>query len=335
VPITSTQTVAVVWTTDITLPDGEVIPAAQLAKIELLRSVSPESIVGALERCTVRNVEAGEIVVEADSIDRNVHLVLSGRLAVLGSDGEPEDFLEVGRTVGEMAMLDKAPSRGSIQAHVDTRLLTIGEEAFWGLVWGSHDFAVNVLAQLPRRVGGSGTAHWDGVRQRRSRDRETPTDALTGCHNRRWMDEMFPRFIKRHAFAKTPLSLLMIDLDHFKRFNEKNGHLAGDCALAAVARAVNEGLRPTDVIARHGGDEFVVLLPAAPLEGAKIAAERLRTRIANAKIAGPDGGAIPSVSVSIAVITVGLEELPAKALARANEFLYRAKLGGRNRVEGG
>jgi diguanylate cyclase (GGDEF)-like protein len=324
---------AVPWNVDLALADGEVVAAAELARVELLRGVAPESVGGALERCVVKMLEAGEMLIEADGVDSTVYLVLSGRLAVLGADGEPEDFLEAGRTIGEMAVLDRAPALSAIQAHVDTRLLAIGEEAFWGLAWGSHEFAVNVLAHLPRRVGGSGISPSEGMRQRRTTDRESPTDALTGCRNRRWMDDMFPRFIKRHAFAKTPLSLLFIDLDHFKRFNEKNGHLQGDCALSAVARAIVEGLRPMDVIARYGGEEFLVMLPGAPLEGARIAAERLRACIAGTKIAGGDGGAIPSVTVSIAAITVAPGEAPASAMARATELLYRAKLAGRNRVE--
>jgi hypothetical protein len=151
---------------DLTFPDGEVVPADQLDKIEILRGVALESVAGAIERCTVKVLEGGEMLVEPGSVDPTLYVVLSGRLAVLDPEGEAEDFLEVGRTVGEMAVLDRGPAPSAIQAHVDTRLLCIGEEAFWGLTWGSHDFAANVLAQMPRRVGGSGTAHADRVRQR-------------------------------------------------------------------------------------------------------------------------------------------------------------------------
>ncbi len=157
-------------------------------------------------------------------------------------------------------------------------------------------------------------------------------DGLTGAYNKRYLQE---RFEAEFAFAlrhRTPLSLLLFDLDHFKHVNDTYGHLAGDRVLREVARRVQADVRREDVFARYGGEEFAVLSLGTPLEGAVRFAERLRQRIAATPV-DHEGRPI-AVTVSIGVATGPGPHLgtPTELIEAADRALYRAKREGRNRV---
>jgi diguanylate cyclase (GGDEF)-like protein len=145
------------------------------------------------------------------------------------------------------------------------------------------------------------------------------TDELTGLPNRRWWQEQLPLELGRSGRRAEPLSVAILDLDHFKRYNDAHGHQTGDGLLRQVATAWRAELRPSDLLARHGGEEFTLALPACPPEEAIAVIDRLRSVI-------PDG---QSSSAGIACWdgTEGVAEL----LARADRALYRAKRDGRNR----
>jgi len=154
------------------------------------------------------------------------------------------------------------------------------------------------------------------------------TDPLTGLANRRHFDELFARERERATRLGSPISAIAVDLDHFKRVNDQYGHAAGDQVLEAVANCFRHHLRPYDVIARFGGEEFVILVPGATLEQACQIAERLRSAIRGIRIEG-----IPRVTSSFGVAGFETGESAESFLARADEALYRAKHGGRDRVE--
>ncbi|HXT48242.1 MAG TPA: diguanylate cyclase [Gemmatimonadaceae bacterium] len=158
------------------------------------------------------------------------------------------------------------------------------------------------------------------------------TDALTQTLNRRALMDRLESELDRARRYSLTLSLLMVDLDHFKTVNDTFGHLAGDEALRGVARVLQREARSVDVVARYGGEEFVVILPETGEEGAVKVAERIRARVAEQPSEGV--AAIPSVTVSVGVATVlstGIQA-PEEVIALADEALYRAKAQGRNRV---
>ncbi|MEO5373474.1 MAG: GGDEF domain-containing protein [Alphaproteobacteria bacterium] len=156
-------------------------------------------------------------------------------------------------------------------------------------------------------------------------------DPLTGLSNRRRLMEVGDEEVSRSTRYEQPLSLLMLDIDHFKRINDSHGHAAGDEALRQFAAACREVLRRNDTIGRCGGEEFAVLLPNSDIDGAAALAERLRRRVAGIEV--PHGEICFGFTVSIGVATLapgdtGLETL----MARADQALYQAKTHGRNRV---
>jgi diguanylate cyclase (GGDEF)-like protein len=154
------------------------------------------------------------------------------------------------------------------------------------------------------------------------------TDALTGLLNRRAFEEILRRELLRCERSGGVMGLMLIDLDYFKQVNDSLGHFAGDDVLRRIATALRESTRPSDVLARYGGEEFVVLLRNAALEESRVAAERIRQRIANV---GELPGSV-TLTGSIGVAVSEPRDSTTDFLLRADEALYRSKREGRNQV---
>jgi diguanylate cyclase (GGDEF)-like protein len=159
-------------------------------------------------------------------------------------------------------------------------------------------------------------------------------DGLTGLVNRRRFDEIYGAEWKRASRDGTFVSVIMVDIDHFKPYNDHHGHLAGDECLQRVALSLKETVkRPGDCVARYGGEEFVVLLPETNSAGARAVAESMRVAVANLALAHPASPVAAHVSISLGAATVAPgESVPsASLLAAADEALYESKKAGRNR----
>jgi diguanylate cyclase (GGDEF)-like protein len=154
------------------------------------------------------------------------------------------------------------------------------------------------------------------------------TDGLTGCYNRRWFDLQLERDLHLATRMRHSVSLVMIDLDNFKRINDQAGHETGDIALRMLATALRNELRAVDTAVRFGGDEFAVILPQATIEGGLLVAKRLRNRIEQIEVPGYEG-----MTASFGVAT-----FPQHATTRdnliiaADRALYNSKNIGRNCV---
>lgn len=158
------------------------------------------------------------------------------------------------------------------------------------------------------------------------------TDGLTGLHNRRYLESHLDGIAKRTEGGSHTLSLVLIDLDHFKRVNDTYGHAAGDEVLKTVAKRLLRNVRGFDTAARFGGEEFVIAMPDTPIDVAFTVADRIRNKIAEDPIALPDGSEI-SVTLSAGVAESSQPgETPAELIARADKALYMAKHDGRDRV---
>ena len=160
-------------------------------------------------------------------------------------------------------------------------------------------------------------------------------DDLTGIYNHRFFIEQLTLEVERQKRYSTPLSLLMIDIDYFKHYNDTNGHLAGDEALRNIAMLIQQGVRQTDVVARYGGEEFSAVLINSEKEDAKKIAERVREIVAETRFPNENFQPNGDLTVSIGVGTFSPSISTLTDLIReADSALYRAKGAGRNRVEG-
>jgi diguanylate cyclase (GGDEF)-like protein len=157
-------------------------------------------------------------------------------------------------------------------------------------------------------------------------------DSLTGLYNRRYFEETGVRELARAERQGWPLSVLMLDVDHFKQFNDVHGHAVGDMVLRRLGHVLGRLFREEDVVCRYGGEEFVVLLPNCGSEAAQERAEALRVAAEALILAAPDSGGL-TVTVSVGVTTTAGDRSDLAALVRqADQALYRAKAQGRNRV---
>jgi diguanylate cyclase len=164
-------------------------------------------------------------------------------------------------------------------------------------------------------------------------EQHSNTDALTGLANRRSL-EAFLRSAQITAMeAGTPLSILMIDIDHFKSFNDSYGHQVGDQVLRLVGKVLQESVRDCDLAARYGGEELMAILPGATLEACGEAAERIRRRICDARLTRrATGEEISSLTVSIGVAQFRMGETADGMIERCDKALYQAKRSGRNQT---
>jgi diguanylate cyclase (GGDEF)-like protein len=162
---------------------------------------------------------------------------------------------------------------------------------------------------------------------------EVEMDALTGIANRRRLDSKIADEVSRCARSGSPLSVIMLDVDHFKRFNDVYGHQTGDQCLTLVAGTLSDQLhRPSDMVARYGGEEFCVVLPETPGEGAYAIAEQLRQAVSELVLRTPQSEARITISLGIATAVPTLNAKPDKWIASADSALYEAKKAGRNTV---
>ncbi len=164
------------------------------------------------------------------------------------------------------------------------------------------------------------------------------TDPLTGCFNRGYLNEKLPREIKRANRYSRDLSVILCDIDHFKKVNDTYGHQAGDTVLKAFAKCLLDSVREgIDWVDRYGGEEFLVVLPETPFEGAKLVAERLRKAIEDREIQTSEGVLRITASFGVTGIhadTPGSLISPDTMVKTADDNLYRAKKEGRNTVRG-
>ena len=156
-------------------------------------------------------------------------------------------------------------------------------------------------------------------------------DALTGIYNRRHFAARLDSEWKRFRRYQRPLSMLLLDVDHFKSINDRYGHAVGDLVIAAVARLCGTQTRDSDVTARIGGEEFAMLLPETELADARAVAERLRAAVAEHVVASNSGPIAVTASIGAALADASMTD-PAELMKRADEALYAAKGAGRNRV---
>ena len=305
-----------------------------LAGLELFQGVDPEDVQDLLQKCARRDLDTGELLLSPGTRNEYVFLVLSGSLSVhVGStDTQALTSMEVGACVGEMSIIEDRDPSAYVIASEPTHLLVIHQTILWDMVNASHEFSKNLLVVLSERVRSHNKVIADSIGNLRRFEKHATTDALTGLSNRHSMETSFPREVKRCLQDEAPVSLIMIDVDRFKSFNDKFGHVAGDRALSAVAHILRTQFRPRDLLVRYGGDEFAVLLPGVAVKEAMSIADRVRSAVSGSTEESGDSLIQVPVEISLGVAQMESHGSFETLLREADAALYRAKHAGRNTV---
>ena len=302
--------------------------------LELFKDVQPEDIQSLLQRCDRRDLAEGETLLSPGAKNEHVFIVLSGVVDVhVGSPDTPAvATMEAGACVGEMSIIEDRDPSAYVIAAEDTHMLVIHQTILWEIVDASHEFAKNLLVVLSERVRSHNRVIAENFGELRKFERHATTDALTSLANRHAMEDTFPKQIARCVEDEEPVSLIMIDIDNFKQFNDTFGHIAGDRALSAVSRILRTQFRPRDLLVRYGGDEFAVLLPDVAAKPALEIAERVRAAVSGETGDGSDSLIQIPLRISMGVAQLEPQRTLDSLIRAADKALYRAKHAGRNTV---
>ena len=308
-----------------------------LEGLQLFQGVEPSEVQELLQKCDRRDLGPGELLLSPGSKNEYVFVVLSGSLHVrVGSPDAPIiATMRTGECAGEMSIIEDRDPSAYVVAAEPTHLLVIHQTILWAMVDASHAFCKNLLIVLSERVRSHNQFIAASFGDLQKFERNATTDALTGLHNRHAMEETFPREVSRCVQNGQPVSLIMIDVDQFKSFNDLFGHVAGDRVLTAVARILQKQFRPRDLLVRFGGDEFAVLLPGLNAGEAMTIAERVRQAVSGTTGDGNDSLIQVPVEVSMGIAELEPGGTFETLLRAADAALYRAKDAGRNTVRCG
>lgn len=304
-----------------------------LRNSRLLDGVDPAGLQEELLRSRTLLVEAGSVLLEPKHGTGEIYVLLSGELLVCLEPRpiNPVARLHPGDCVGELSIIDDQPPSAYVVAADESTLLAIPQAVLWLMLEKEQRIAVNLLRILVERIRQNNIVLLGSMEMQRHYRNKAEIDALTGLNNRGWMDEIFPKQLELSGRIGQRLSMMMIDIDHFKRVNDEHGHDAGDRVLQQVAALIRSNLRSTDLSARFGGEEFAVMMPATDTVQARLSAERLRQMVEEAPIDLGDGRLLAiTLSLGVSEWSPGyrFEDL----LHFVDQALYRAKKAGRNRV---
>ena len=301
----------------------------QLGKLRLFHKVATSNLDQLLKEFRACELEAGEVLLSPFNRNQHLYLLIEGQLRVyLGSlDNQPVSTLEVGDCAGEISFIDNEHPSAYVVAERPSTVLRLHRESLIALFRQSPQLMQNLLELLCARVR-------QGNRLILDSEQNANVDTLTGSFNRRWLEHVFERESTRCAFNEQPLSLLMLDVDHFKAYNDQHGHLAGDYALCLVAHTLRNQLRPKDSLVRFGGEEFVVLLPEIADQEARGIGERLRRSLEQIGAFYSPVGVLPGVTISLGLAQMRHQDSLQSLIARADAALYQAKQQGRNCLYG-
>lgn len=311
-----------------------------LGQLQLFEGVDDALAARLLGDCLVARLLPGERLPDSSEHGARLYVVLRGALDAGEANGARGGLPSVatrilpGECAGELSVLDQEASSESLMAAQECDLLIIPADTLWKLIDESNHVARNLLRLLSFRIRAA-----NAQLRRRQKLGEfyrqlSLVDGLTGLQNRAWLDHQLPAMVEQARDSDAGLALIMIDIDHFKRFNDEHGHQLGDHALKTVSQAVRAALRPTDFAARYGGEELIVLLPGTSHAGCAMVAERLCEHIRETTVFADPARALPHVTASVGYAALQAHDDAQTLVARADAALYRAKQAGRDQAIG-
>ncbi len=310
-----------------------------IGALQLFQGVTDPELPRLLADCKVLQVPAGESLPGNDSSGARLYILLRGALRASQpdlqgglADGGTVKLLP-GECIGELNVLDRQARTPDIHALQDCEVMAIEAGLLWHLVDHCNGVARNLLHLLSFRIRAANAQ----LRQRQQVGefyrQLSEVDGLTGLHNRAWLDHHLPLLVEQAHHAGEPLALILLDIDHFKKFNDEHGHQTGDQALRLAAGVLSGALRPRDFAVRYGGEELLVILPGTHGKGGAMAAQRLCESLRETVLFSDMRKPLPHLTASFGVSSLAPDQDSAELVASADAALYRAKHAGRNQVQ--
>ena len=230
----------------------------ELAQTELFVDVPYPILEFVKAQATPFELQCGEVLLSPDEENHYIYLLLSGTLGIhFGSlDSQEIRVVEKGLSVGEMSIIDQSKPSAYVVAKENCRVFPIHRDILQHLIADINPVVRNLLQVLTRWIKANTECMVSNTSKIGELTNHASTDALTGLHNRRWLDSALAHFLAEALDTNLPLCLLLIDVDHFKKYNDTLGHLAGDQVLIFIGNSLKSTVRPHDFASRYGGEEF-------------------------------------------------------------------------------
>ncbi len=302
-------------------------------RIVLFQKVPQRHMQDILASCTIRILDAGELLLSPEQENDCLHILVSGTLGIHFKTLETPEIrvIVAGESVGELSLIEQRWPSAYVIAKEPCRVLSMDNETFWQLVDVSGQVARNLLGQLAKWLLNNTDNLIENRKTIAALHQQSTHDGLTGVYNRRWFDQMLSEYLTRGIRGDNPVTLILLDVDHFKRYNDTQGHQGGDQALIALANVLRDRVRPADCVARYGGEEFAIILPNTTIKEGAVIAERVRMAVALQPIYTPDRQLLPSITISQGLAQSSATVTTPHALIElADAQLYRAKQAGRD-----
>lgn len=314
--------------------------------VDLLRNVAIFSSLDADELSIVRDhledvaCDPEQAVFHERDDGNDLFIVHEGAVTIRVRTPEGVDVdlatLGQGDFFGEMALFEDAPRSATCVMTEGGRLFRLRRSDFFSLMEKHPDASIKVMSKMASitagRLQNTSAFLTDLVQWGESARRRAITDDLTGLHNRRYLDDALDEHVAQARVKGTSLSLIMMDLDRFHAINDIHGQQFGDQVIAAVAPSVADSIGETDIAARYGGDEFVIILPGRRSGEALEVAEKIRRSVEALSLAAPDGATV-TVTTSQGIAEYPLHASDVESLKECSDrALYVAKESGRNRA---
>jgi diguanylate cyclase (GGDEF)-like protein len=311
-----------------------------LKQVEILSTLSDEELHRVSSFFYFHGYEQGEVIFREGDSGEELYIVGLGKVgsSIKLADGSLHEVAEFGAGdfFGEMSILEQAPRSATCAAKEATALFILRGADFYHLMEEQPELSIKILNRMlditaDRSIRSSEFLS-DMVRWGEDARKRAVMDQLTGLFNRRFLEEALQDHLRKAQAAGHPLSLIMLDLDHFRQINEHYGADTGDRAIQGLVNVFHATLRPDDVPARCGGDEFAVLLPGTSSAEALALSERICAEVRDLDFFEKLGGPLQRITTSQGIASFPQHARDFKTLwEKADQALYRAKAQGRDR----